>query len=233
MAKHKIKTLQMDELTVIIPSAGEGRRMKSYGPKSLIDVSGTTVLDRQIKIITKELGDVRFVIVAGFQCDKVMSYCPDYFIKLENENYEVTNVCRSLSVAFRAIQTRRVLIVYGDLVFNNKAISELDYTTSCISTSEDACRNEEVGCIIDNENNITNMMYDLKDKWNQMIYLQGKELALFKEICQDRKNKKLFGFEVVNKVLDLGGQIKCVRNKQIKVIDIDTSKDLLRASNIQ
>ena len=233
MAKHKIRTSPADEITVVIPSAGEGRRMKSYGPKSLIEVSGETILGRQINIIQKELGYVRFVIVTGFQCDKVMNYCPDYFIKLENENYEITNVCRSLSIALRAVQTNRVLIVYGDLIFNSQAISGLDYTTSCISANEDSYRNEEVGCIIDNENNITNMMYDLKDKWNQMIYLQGRELSLFKQVCQNRENKKLFGFEIINKVLDLGGQIKCVSDKQIKVIDIDTSKDLLRANDIQ
>ena len=233
MSKHKIKASTSDELTVIIPSAGEGRRMKSYGPKSLIEIGNGTILERQIRIINKELGNVRFVIVTGFQCDKVMNCCPDHFVKLENENYEVTNVCRSLSIALRAVHTTRVLVVYGDLVFNNKAISELDYTVSCTSASEDDYRNEEVGCVIDDKNNITNMMYDLKDKWNQILYLQDKELLFFKEICQDRKNKKLFGFEVLNKVLDLGGKIKCVRNKEIKVIDIDTSKDLLRANNIK
>jgi 2-C-methyl-D-erythritol 4-phosphate cytidylyltransferase len=38
MAKHKIKAEEKDTLTVIIPAAGEGRRMKSYGPKSLIEL---------------------------------------------------------------------------------------------------------------------------------------------------------------------------------------------------
>ena len=77
------------------------------------------------------------------------------------------------------------------------------------------------------------MMYDLDMKWNQMIYLQGRELEIFKKECQDRKNKKKFGFEIINNVIDSGGKIKCIVDKSIKVVDIDTSKDLLRASIIK
>ena len=51
--------------------------------------------------------------------------------------------------------------------------------------------------------------------------------------CQDRKNKKKFGFEIINNVIDSGGKIKCIVDKSIKVVDIDTSKDLLRASIIK
>jgi len=233
MAKHKIKAEQKDSLTVIIPAAGEGRRMKSYGPKPLIDLGKCNILQRQVNIIEKVLGSVDFIIVAGFECDKLMDSCPEYFIKLENENYSITNVCRSLSIALRSVKTQRVLIVYGDLVFNEQALSKMDFSTSSTSATIDQERNNEVGCIFDSEKNITHMMYDLDIKWNQIIYLQGRELEIFKRQCQNRKNKKKFGFEIINKVVDAGGKIKCIVDKSIKVIDIDTSKDLIRASNIK
>ena len=76
------------------------------------------------------------------------------------------------------------------------------------------------------------MMYDLDLKWNQIIYLQSKELDIFKTICKKRKNNKLFLFEIINKVIDKGGKIKCIVNDEVKVIDVDTSKDLLRAGSI-
>ena len=85
MAKHKIKAEKHDSITVIIPAAGEGRRMKSYGPKPLIQLTKGTILDRQIRLIDKVLGPVDFIIVAGFECDKLMDSCPERFIKVENE----------------------------------------------------------------------------------------------------------------------------------------------------
>jgi len=233
MANHKIRSKKDTNITVIIPSAGEGRRMKSYGPKSLIDLTKENILQRQIRIINKVLDNVSFIVVAGFDCDKLMDSCPDYFLKIENENYSTTNVSRSISMAFRAVKTERVLIVYGDLVFNERALSIMDYSMSCTSASNDEYRQHEVGCIIDADGNVTNMMYDLETKWNQIIYLEGRELHLFKKECQERKNKKLFGFEILNKVIDRGGKIKCIVDNSIEVVDIDTSKDLLRANNIR
>ena len=233
MARHNIKQRKEDPITVIIPAAGEGRRMKSYGPKSLIRLTKESVLERQIRIITKIIDNVNFIVVTGFECDKLMESCPDYFIKLENENYKITNVSRSISIALRAVKTERVLIIYGDLVFNERALSKMDYSRSCTSARNDAFRQSEVGCIIDTNGHLTNMMYDLDTKWSQIIYLDGKELSLFKKISQEKKSKKMFGFEILNKVIDCGGKIKCIVDDSIEVIDIDTSKDLLRANNIK
>ena len=136
-------------------------------------------------------------------------------------------------MALRAVKTDRVLIVYGDLVFNDLALSKMDYSASCTSAKNDEFRQSEVGCIVDANGNITNMMYDLDIKWSQVLYLDGKELDLFKKISQEKKNKKMFGFEILNKVIDCGGKIKCIIDDSIEVVDIDTSKDLLRANNIK
>ena len=233
MARHDIRHKKDSPITVIIPAAGEGRRMKSYGPKPLIRLKKESVLERQVRIISKVLDNINFVIVVGFECDKLIESCPEDFLKIENENYEITNVSRSISMALRAVNTDRVLIVYGDLVFNELTLSKMDYSSSCTSARNDEFRQSEVGCIVDANGNITNMMYDLDMKWSQILYLDGQELSLFKKISQDRKNKKMFGFEIINKVIDCGGRIKCIIDDSIEVVDIDTSKDLLRANNIK
>tara|TARA_R110002012_G_scaffold319935_2_gene541854 strand:+ start:1558 stop:2259 length:702 start_codon:yes stop_codon:yes gene_type:complete len=232
MAKHKIKKSHEDEITVIIPAAGRGRRMKSYGPKPLINIGSCTILERQIDMVKSIFPNAKFIIIAGFEADKLISSTPKGFINLENELYEQTNVCRSVSIALNAVDTERVLIIMGDLIFNDKALSTLDFHKSCISANIDENRAREVGCIVSADNMLSNMMYDLDLKWNQIIYLQSKELDMFKRICKKRKNSKLFLFEIINKVIDKGGKIKCVVNDQVRVIDVDTSKDLLRAGSI-
>ena len=232
MAKHKIKNSDTDTITVIIPAAGTGRRMKTYGPKPMINIGKKTILQRQIDIIKEYFKSVRFIIVTGFESDKLIQSSPKDFIKLENELYKETNVARSVSIALNAVESDRVLVLMGDLVFSKEAIGMLDYSSSCTSASIDNHREAEVGCIISKNGVLLNMMYDLELKWNQIVYLQGKELKLFKEACTKRRNKKLFLFEIINKVIDKGGKIKCIINDKIKVIDVDNSKDLLKIKEI-
>jgi choline kinase len=232
MAKHKIKKQLDDEITVIIPAAGRGRRMKSYGPKPLINIGRSTIIQRQVDMVKSIFPNAKFVVVAGFEADKVINNVPQEFIKLENELYEETNVCRSVSIALNAVSAERVLILMGDLVFNKEALSTLDFQRSCISANLDEHRGGEVGCVVSPDNTISNMMYDLDLKWNQIIYLQSKELDIFKSICTKRKYRKLFLFEIINKVIDRGGKIKCITNDNVKVIDVDNSKDLLRIKDI-
>jgi choline kinase len=232
MAKHKIKKQVDDEITVIIPAAGRGRRMKSYGPKSLISIGKQTILERQISIVESLFPNSKFVIVTGFEADKVISNCPRKFVKIENELYEDTNVSRSVAMALNAVSTERVLIFMGDLVFNTEAISTLDFEKTCVSANIDDSRTSEVGCIVSPDKTVSNMMYDLDLKWNQIIYLQSKELDIFKALCTKRRNRKLFLFEIINKVIDKGGKIKCITDERVKVIDVDNSKDLLRVKDI-
>jgi choline kinase len=220
MAKHKIKKELDDEITVIIPAAGRGRRMKSYGPKPLINIGRSTIIQRQVDMVKSIFPNAKFVVVAGFEADKVINNVPQEFIKLENELYEETNVCRSVSIALNAVSAERVLIL------------TLDFQRSCISANLDEHRGGEVGCVVSPDNTISNMMYDLDLKWNQIIYLQSKELDIFKSICTKRKYRKLFLFEIINKVIDRGGKIKCITNDNVKVIDVDNSKDLLRIKDI-
>ena len=53
-----------------------------------------------------------------------------------------------------------------------------------------------------------------------------------KEVVWDRTNNKLFGFEIINKIIEKGGRFKCDYIEDIKIVDVDTSKDIQRATQI-
>lgn len=90
----------------------------------------------------------------------------------------------------------------------------------------------EVGCIVNNKQYVENMMYDLPNKWGQITFFRGRELKLLKEICWNPDNYRLFGFEVINKILGHKGKfLTCTHNKA-QVIDIDSSKDLNKVKGI-
>ena len=220
-------------ITVIIPAAGVGKRMKSYGPKPLIVVGESTVINMQIETIKSHINVRDIILVCGFRADKLMNETPASIVKIENESYEDNNVIRSIGIGLRAIRDAdTVVIVYGDLVFNSAAIEHLNLEKSCVVIDNDHMTGDEIGCIIDKRGNLANMMYDLPMKWGQIAVFKNYELELLKELCWDKRNYRKFGFEIINRILDRGGAFECIRHKDIKIVDIDTSKDIKTAIGI-
>ena len=225
--------MNSDQLTVIIPAAGIGRRMKSYGPKPLIKIGNSTIIKNQISLLQTYLSNVNIVLVCGFKAERLMNETPDYILKIENERYKQTNVVRSIGMGLRvAGHSSRVIVVYGDLVFNSEAIKSISLSQSCVVVTDQGMGEEEVGCVMDRHHMLTNLMYDLPYKWGQIAFFKNKELTLLKQMCWDDKNSTKFGFEVINQIVDRGGQFKCIHNDKIKIVDIDSSKDIPKAREI-
>lgn len=233
MSVKYIKNIQQkNPIDVIIPAAGMGRRMKSYGPKSLIKIKkDLTLIENQIKIIKNTIPNSNIIIVAGFESNLLMNKTPENIIKLENENYQNTNVIRSIGIGLRASQ-QEVLIIYGDLVFNSECIENLDFNKSSIVVGKKIMKDSEVGCIVNKQDKVENMMYDLENKWGQILFLTGKELNIFKNICWNPENYNMFGFEAINETISKGGKIKACADDKMRIIDIDSSKDLERVKEI-
>ena len=222
---------QSTPIDIIIPAAGLGRRMKSYGPKSLITIKkNLRIIDNQLELFKKYLPTANIILVTGFGSDAVMNSTPLNIIKIENENYDTTNVIRSIGMGLRAV-TRDVLIVYGDLIFNKECL-DLDFNHSSLMVGEHLMKPNEIGCVINKKMHLENMMYDLPCKWGQMVFLKGAELKMLKKISWNKENYNMFGFEAINKILHEGGKFKCVLNNKARCIDIDSSKDLAKIREI-
>ena len=232
MKKHikKIYEKLSDVLVhVIIPSAGVGRRMKSYGCKSLLNIQDKKLIDIQLKCIDSTIPNKEIILVTGFDSERLMNNSPDDIIKIENEKYYENNVAKSIAIGLRATKNNdRVLIMFGDVLLNNSALEKIDYQRSCIIIS-DHMESHEVGCNISNKGYLEYMMFDLPNKWGHIIYLTNKELTLFKKIIWSKQHEKKFCFEIINEVINQGGKIQCITDDHIKVMDIDTSKDLQKA----
>ena len=221
-----------DKVSVIIPAAGMGRRMKSYGPKPLIKIGNSTIIKNQIGLIQSYIPGSEIILISGFKADKLMNETPSHIIKIENEGYEETNVVKSIGMGLRASTRPNALVIYGDLVFNAAALQSLVLSESSLIANVGTMGDREVGCVINEYDMVENIMYDLPQKWGQIAFFCRKELKLLKEMCWDRKNHKKFGFEIINSIIDKGGKFKCVENKKIKIVDIDSSKDIPMAASI-
>jgi choline kinase len=219
-------------LSVIIPAAGIGSRMKSYGPKPLIRVGNQSLVRRQIEILRDCFYSPEIVVVSGYESCKVMNSLPNNIIKIENERYSETNVSRSIALGLRACTREKVLIVYGDLLFNKDTFKNINLASSCLFIDESGCMTkDEVGCNISNKK-VQYLIPDIGNKWAQIIYLKGRELELFSKNVFNRDNDRKFGFEIINNCIEKGGAFDIISPKNMRITDIDTSKDLLIAKKI-
>lgn len=232
-------TLQPEnkKYSVIIPAAGMGNRMKSYGPKSLLLIpdTGMTILDNQLKHIYKYLPQAEIIIVAGFEAAKIRKYVNLKYKNVKvvvNEEYEATNVVRSIGIGLACAKYDDVVVIYGDLIFNAYTL-KVPFGSNSLVVVDGHGRmgDKEVGCIV-NGNLLERMMYTLPTKWAQIAYFKSKELDLLHRICQNRKFDVYFGFEIINIILNSGGQIAAYSPIRMKVTDVDSSKELEQSGQI-
>jgi len=222
-----------DKLTVIIPCAGVGRRMKSQGPKGLFELhGGITILERQLHVLWQTFPNVEVVLVAGFGgnliYEKIKTCYPVRLI--HNHHYNETSVCFSIGLGLQATINNDILIVYGDLVFNSHVLDGVTVPTSSriVVDNKGQIRSEEVG-VVSPEGIVTNVSYGVKQKWGQIAYFTGREVQLMRDIACGSKSHTWIGSELINTIINLGGRIETIEHAKSKIVEVDSVKDLEKA----
>jgi len=225
-----------DKLTVIIPCAGIGRRMKSQGPKALFELhGGITILERQLHILWQVFPHVEIIIVVGFGgnlfYDQIKSKYPIRLI--HNFHYEETNVCFSIGLGLQAAINNDILLIYGDLVFNQHVLEGITLPNSSrlLVDNKGDIRKEEVGVVSPNQV-VTNVSYGIAQKWGQIAYFTGKETQLMRGVTCASKSHTWIGSELINAIIDCGGHMETIEHKKGKIIEVDSPKDLELARKI-
>lgn len=132
----------------VILAAGMGTRLMPLTkeiPKAMLKINETTLLERMIKNCINA-GISRFIVVVGYNKDKVIDFCPKIAEKYEieiktliNEDYEVTNTSVSTYIASRFIEDNPedFILINGDNVVDPQIID-------CLASSRNT------GMVIDN-----------------------------------------------------------------------------------
>ena len=244
--KQQLSSNIKGEISIVIPAAGMGRRMKSYGPKALVPLpsgktnprtgeargENVTLIERQLNILIDCYPNAEIFIVVGFQAEKIRHQLKDYPVRfIYNPLHESTNVLYSLGLAFQAMISASAIIVYGDLIFNTNAVQNLRGDSKVIVDAYGHLSDDEVGLTIQDKQAMT-FAYGLKDKWAQIVYLTKKELLLFKEISIHPDTSQWFGYEALNHVIKHGGNFEVIRPRTMQLIEIDQAKDLEKIANL-
>jgi len=217
-----------EHVAFVIPSAGIGYRLKAVGPKSLIRLDGgLTILEHQLLTILRVYPNSEILYVVGFENYKFNEYKKKYPIRLiYNSLYDKTNVLYSIGLGVQATTLRKIVVVYGDLVFNSPTITNIHAGGSkvVIDTRQQISK-EKVGVVL-NKGVVTNFAYGVEPKWAQIAYLTGLELDLFEETALDNKKRGWYGHESLNYVIDNGGKLTIFESPDIEISEIRSKKDI-------
>ena len=122
-------------MKAIFIAAGEGTRMKSLTeeiPKPLIDVNGSSILERQITLLNK-FGINEIVVITGPFSEKYHFNDVKY---INDRKFKDHDQLGSLFVASKEIQGD-VLIIFADIIFDESILKQILENNSEISIAID------------------------------------------------------------------------------------------------
>jgi len=119
-------------MQALMLAAGMGRRLGKYTnnqTKCMVKVAGKTLLERTVEAI-KEAGIKRFIIVAGYEAEKLIQYVQANITGLDiefviNKDYATTNNIYSLYLARNYLTQDDTILLESDLIFEKRIIREM------------------------------------------------------------------------------------------------------------
>lgn len=219
----------MSDLSIVVAAAGVARRMRSYGARALLPLpDGRTLIRRQVDVLRAACPGADLVVVVGHEADRVMRALPRGVRVVENEHHETTGPARSVVLGLRAAAADRALVVYGDLVFDREAVEGLAGGPSAVLVRPaDPGGPAEVGVTVDPDTGlVVHFEYGLPLRWLQMALLAGAELRYFREAGGHKDRRRHLGHEVLNAVIERGGELRAVARPAAQVVEIDAAGDV-------
>lgn len=220
------RTPNNGNLSVVLLGGNIPYGMRSFGPYSLLKIGTKTILDYQIETIRNVFGDCEIMLVAGYMADKVIKRRPDDIRIIENQLFENSNECEQIRLSLNSILNTNVLFITGNLLFNEATLKIIDAKKNCLvyETNNQVPR-EEIGLAI-NENKVTSLSFAIdENKWCNVAYFTNKTIDRLRSIVSDKKNKKMFMFEIIDSMLEKY-DFYAMTSNDVKIRIIDCPKDL-------
>ena len=212
------------EIAVVIPSASPSL----LGNRSLLDIFGKPLIEHQIAAIYNILPGCKIVLVGGYQINLLRKVCKKFSnIKLiDNKQWENSGVAHSIALGAQETGRKKILIIYGDLIFTSKSIHDMIETLdgSYLLTGASPKKSKMPGINANIDGKISSMAFGLKTPWLQMAYFTDSDKRIFLETATRKGRSSWLFHEVINKAIDSGLSVSLSKTKSL-VRDLDTEKD--------
>ena len=113
-------------MKAVILCAGSGKRTGLKYPKCLYTFRDKkSLLEKNIRLLKKKkFKDSDIFIVTGFKSNLIKNKTNNKYNYIHNKNYKTTNMVYSLNLFLRKISKKSdVLIIYSDIIFDEKCLS--------------------------------------------------------------------------------------------------------------
>lgn len=230
--------LRDEKITVILLAENYGYRMKSYGPISLIEFEGKTLLERQVDAIRSVFLESEIILCSGFETNKVYHFVnskfpSSYNIRIvENQVYYHSNCCEGLRLCMNNTTNNKILICGGGVVLTPRFLKSLNLRKPSILTQAGKKEDTfEIG-VIPNDSRLENMSLAIKDNvWTELLYLTGEPVVKsFYNLISKAELKNKFLFEAINSWKGRR-QLSIFENDSDPIFKIDNIKTLKRINN--
>lgn len=207
-----------ESLSVIIPVAGYPNGRKTGLSPALVKIKqGMHLIEYQVEAVKSVWPQATVIVVVGHQAEKVIQIIGDSTLIVEKEQFEKSGTARSISMGLRVTKDQNILIIHGDLFFERACLDSLlkDVSSTILAKMPDGTIgvNHDKGLI-------RTLDYGLESKWGQIFLLRGRETDLLRRVVHNRRNDKLFTFEILNKIVEGNGKIYTVEQYNSVVREI-------------
>jgi choline kinase len=147
----------------IILAAGNGKRMgTTAGPKALLEIGETTILERQVAaLVTAGVHEV--VLVVGYQkqlvehrCEQIARAHDVRFVFVENERWAETQTIWSMHLAAPYMEGASTFTLNGDVLFPRAVLPRLQQAGPqvALAIDEKRCGAEEVKVVLGSDDRL-------------------------------------------------------------------------------
>lgn len=201
-------------MKAIIIAAGSatrfGEKTKNL-PKSLLDVNGQTILERQV-LLFKRNGIDEIIVITGPNSEKFNVKNVEY---VQDLHYDYHDILGSLMCAIESI-SGYVLIVYSDILFDNMVLNEI------LVSKADIC----IAADLNWEKSYVGRTMHPKSEAENILILDGKILQIKKNITSYKKGQILAEFLGLIKLSPIGSEIFVNKIRRLKESHIGTFHDV-------
>jgi choline kinase len=225
-----IQKIKRGSLTtgVALLSAGLGNRIRSNEPRSLIKIGGKCLLELQLEALSSMFSEPNILVGIGVESQKIVKKFIGRVRLVENQLYKTTGPFETLRLLVNSSTDDSLLVIHGDLYFNSNILDGADFSKSfVVSDTTGSILEREVG-ITSVNNKASILSYGLKDKWAQIAFFTGRELATLRSLCckSNDDSKHLLTFEIINSIINKGGSFKVHKPDKTFIVEIDCMKDI-------
>ncbi len=199
MSIHHIKKNKQElgnNLSIIILATPSPTSNKGLGIKSLIDVCGDKLINRQISLLKSKYETPEILYVTTEDCLKVYPYLPKSVTYITTPTNEEKSVINTLSHGVRASTKENLLILYGDLIFNKECF-DFNHSQSCVIFETTEADKYKIGCNI-NKGRLEYMMYNLPNRWTEILYFTKPLIRPIEQYIHNHDTHTKMMSELVN-----------------------------------